>query len=201
MRRYLAYTFSVACLMLVVLSVVLWVRSYWSADGITYNLGASWACVGVFTQPGLLAYVDSSDLASGTTVNPAERGWRVGSRPHGALITSSRPMTSRLFPMKLIVDRSPTVSPIRREMIWTVVAPFWLLVLLFLFGCAPGIWVCRRRLKLRRAGCCPTCGYDLRASPARCPECGTVRRDSSVGEEQRPARSPDATPEGRGSGT
>jgi hypothetical protein len=48
--------------------------------------------------------------------------------------------------------------------------PDYLLVALFLLLPARG-WMKRR---LNSPGCCLTCGYDLRASPDRCPECGTA---------------------------
>jgi hypothetical protein len=52
--------------------------------------------------------------------------------------------------------------------------PHWLLMLFCLLPI--GLWQRRRkRIRTRRAnGLCPMCGYDLRATPDLCPECGTV---------------------------
>ena len=60
--------------------------------------------------------------------------------------------------------------------------PFWSLCLLFALPAAP--WAAVRmwaRANRRNAeGRCRSCGYDLRATPNRCPECGTMSTASAA---------------------
>jgi hypothetical protein len=51
---------------------------------------------------------------------------------------------------------------------WAAAAPMWIIVLIPPLAVA---LVTRRR---ERFGHCTNCGYDLRATPDRCPECGAI---------------------------
>jgi hypothetical protein len=57
---------------------------------------------------------------------------------------------------------------------YVVSFPIWLATIVL--AIPPVLWIPRgeRVTRARAAGRCPSCGYDLRATPHRCPECGTV---------------------------
>ena len=63
---------------------------------------------------------------------------------------------------------------------WVIIAiPYWSIALT---GAALPAIVLRRRLGARRqrSGTCAACGYDLRATPGRCPECGTAANVKAI---------------------
>jgi hypothetical protein len=61
-------------------------------------------------------------------------------------------------------DKLSIFVPLWFALLVTAVLPLW--------------WVARTLVLRRRLsrGMCASCGYDLRATPGRCPECGTVAR-------------------------
>jgi len=65
-----------------------------------------------------------------------------------------------------------------RQQGWTFLIPHWAMILLF--AITPAIWLyaklrpASRRAQRLKQGLCVNCGYDLRASPDRCPECGAI---------------------------
>jgi hypothetical protein len=63
------------------------------------------------------------------------------------------------------------------SILWNLSVPYWMLATVTAIPLPVGIWAWLRRGRARRAvrlGLCRRCGYDLRASPGRCPECGTA---------------------------
>jgi 4-amino-4-deoxy-L-arabinose transferase-like glycosyltransferase len=72
-------------------------------------------------------------------------------------------------------SRYPTTGPLVSQAGQRgIMCPHW--AAFAAFALPPLAWrIARvRRRRRNRHGLCPSCGYDLRASPQRCPECGTA---------------------------
>ena len=68
---------------------------------------------------------------------------------------------------------SPQVHPNDYDQLLWISLPLWIPTLVFgisLYACRPLLH--RRRRKRKKLGLCLKCGYDLRSSKDRCPECG-----------------------------
>ena len=91
----------------------------------------------------------------------------IGRQPRGVFVVGEHTMQYELYQPWL--PRGRWTKGLR----W-VQLPLWLPAALF---CAT-LWVSyaplRRRCRRRKLGLCVSCGYDLRASKDRCPECGTI---------------------------
>lgn len=79
-----------------------------------------------------------------------------------------------------LADRSPWSRPFvlshessdPLENTWLIAMPLWVFMLVLAAGPMMYLIPALRRRRRRRRGLCGPCGYDLRVTPARCPECG-----------------------------
>jgi hypothetical protein len=53
-----------------------------------------------------------------------------------------------------------------------IAVPYWLITVVLSSPLLHALLVARRRRRRSARQLCPDCGYDLRATPRRCPECG-----------------------------
>jgi hypothetical protein len=150
--------------------LALWVRSYFVADHLvrvrkaTVGNGVVLINYEFVSEGGGLVYFRRESLRKADAAVPPRWGWV----PTYRAANQPRDIVERLrtFRWDLINGRSQ----------WTRVGwvPHWPFVVAA--GVMPGarffLWFRRRRRK--RTGHCSACGYDLRATPGRCPECGAV---------------------------
>lgn len=152
--------------------VIIWIRSYRVADNFQYFERWRERAVGISTQCGQL-HIGSFD----TTIYSNFRHWPddVGIRyttqqPRSLLENNwvSETAWSRLGFWMGDSKHGPHI--------WVFSIPLWLPFIVTLPGAIGGARVGSRFATVRRrmrSGCCQRCGYDLRATPDHCPECGT----------------------------
>jgi len=185
MRRTLRFArvgLDILWLTLVVFMSVMWVRSYWRWDNITRtheheSIGdQSEMTASVISSWGR---VEISSVENHTRYSPIGIVFRAWIREHDEATWERRS------------DRATPPGPGAKRFAWEVQRlgdrssggtyvsisfPYWTPMLAIaapMLILAP-MRVRRRRVAVRRAaGLCVQCGYDLRASPERCPECGT----------------------------
>ena len=161
---------------------VLWVRSARHRDELGYGPpSGSWRA-GIITAKGQISFVVALD---NDALNPGSEygssGW-VSDLPQSSealyLPFSTYPHVTHLWAWHgfgwVSADGNPTGDfPFPRIRMFGL--PCWLLMVLLAapagFQTRSAVLTRRRRLSDRTKHC-PTCGYDLRASPIRCPECG-----------------------------
>ena len=87
------------------------------------------------------------------------------------------PVNQTLFNMP---PGTSTVGPVAHT-IHAIYTPWWLWVGVFALLPGTKLRLAMRRRRRLTEGLCEVCGYDLRASVDRCPECGTLTQSPSAG--------------------
>ena len=178
-RRIFNLLFALSVL-LCVATVALWVRSYWVADTLVYTRrsGAP-ASVTLWSSSGYVT-LRSWQPPDRSAFRVQQRGWVYGHGP-AAKNEPSRFLgspDSRRFLGAVYFDFTWTRqnSPFNGVRERAVLVPCWMQTVVYgALGLVRLLSINRRRRAARAAaGLCMACGYDLRATPGRCPECGAL---------------------------
>ena len=186
MKPCLFNIFAAVSLLLCFATTVLWVRSYWVEDYLDISLGTSHqvSLVAYKGQIGceLMQWFPDTNFYNTYIIGRSEIGFQhysmadVASRDDIGIVdwNTKRPILGwhNVCGFRFHVYVSGTEYDLGE--LRAIAVPAW-----FIVGCT-GVIPIRfaitfRKYKARkRQGACFFCGYDLRATPDRCPECGEV---------------------------
>ena len=190
MARRLLNLLTALSLVLFVAVAGLWARSYWATAAVQRGRGAE--------EGGQTRYVTWSAYSAGGVMSlgrtevrtevaaltdaqlaefrspPPDFRWSFAGEVQDLRAVPRRAHSLRRFlGVDVVSFRAPAGEGVLRYV--DVVAPHWMIA--SASAVLPALWLVgarrRRRTRERLAlGLCARCGYDLRATPGRCPECG-----------------------------
>ena len=147
----------------------LWLRSYWRADeiyclrtGRGYYLDTARGTAMYFAAPIYVSPHDKPEWHYGAHLDSATR--------RQEMEDIEQRSAARLGNGFRLLDVRFRGGPLSGKDTTLVMLPLWAPAILF--AIAPAFWLGGRRRRFA-PGTCRSCGYDLRASKDRCPECGT----------------------------
>jgi hypothetical protein len=164
---------TILSLLLCLATLALWVRSYWRFDELTERSGSTGRIPGFSSNFG---EVSVSFFRLSPDVPESAIRWRYETyRADREYVNSTwvnrfpKSSCTSLLGFGYRVDDNAALGSSYRAAYF----PHWFLVLLLAILPAIGLRSILGTRRENRAGLCPRCGYDLRATPDRCPECGT----------------------------
>ena len=168
LRRRLFNCLAIVSFVLCLAMVVLWVRSYGQRDTIEHSDAnpekMHWIEIG--SEAGQLRV----DVAEVFALHAQSRGWFYYALPRRQLsVTRASPS----FGYTRLID-APAHDDAGGFSVRSAWFPHWLVAILFALLPALRLRSILRARRMNRPGHCAHCGYDLRATPDRCPECGAV---------------------------
>ncbi|HSZ54997.1 MAG TPA: hypothetical protein VK797_05010 [Tepidisphaeraceae bacterium] len=180
MRGWLFNFAAAVSLALCVMTAGLWVRDRLADERVSWvNAGGT---INWWADSSGGKFFTCLDRHPNRTFAPDGAGWRFdvedGSTDF-ALFFITTTTYFRLGEFAVAGDRTLTHN---RQL---CIVPCWPLVLAFLI--LPAYWLMIRLRNKKREHSCPNCGYDLRATPDRCPECGTPVAKEPADQSPRPA--------------
>ena len=174
MMRCLLTALSALSLLLCVAVVVLWVRSYAVSQFVGWSNPSRF--LGALSAEGVVRFEHG-------TYPGEDQGWTYVAYPAAGggepdIWDEIRARDRRGGWLRRLGLASARISydAAGRQVRRALYVPHWLLACAALVAPAERLRRIRRSRRRRGAGLCHDCGYDLRATPDRCPECGRLSK-------------------------